>query len=212
MINVYRILAVALSATLLAQTSSAQIQGMSEVPDVGKSPDWVIAIHGGAGSASRADLSADAVMELAADTKRVGSHVDALKKAVVAQSAAHLDALDAHMRQRAAFWNVGPVKVEWSELEKKASKVVPRPTALVKQNGYRGYSEFMDAVPADKKKEFPYNRRSVGNTRELNLLINGKNSVLDIKSLLDAQTQTTSELEAIFNYLEILKLAGLIEF
>jgi hypothetical protein len=154
----------------------------------------------------------DTVMELADDTKRVGSHVEALKKAASAQGAAHLAALDSHMRQRAAFWKIGPVKVEWSEQEKKAAKVIPRPTALVKQNGYRGYSEFVDAVPADKKKEFPYNRRSVGNTRELNLLINGKNSVLDIKSLLDAQTQTKSELGAIFNYLEVLKLAGLIEF
>jgi hypothetical protein len=60
----------------------------------------------------------------------------------------------------------------------------------VKENGYRGYSEFIDAVPADKKKEFPYNRRNVGNTRELNLLINGKNSVLDIQHLLDAQSQS----------------------
>ena len=67
MINVYRILAVAFSATLLAQTAIAQVEGISEVPDVGKSPDWVIAIHGGAGSASRADLSADAEKQLAAD-------------------------------------------------------------------------------------------------------------------------------------------------
>jgi hypothetical protein len=154
----------------------------------------------------------DTVMELAADTKRVGTHVVALKKSVESLSAAHLSALDAHMRQRAAFWRVEPIKVEWSELEQKAAKIVPRPTAKITANGYRGYSEFIDAVPDEKKKEFPYDRRSLGNTRELNLLINGKNSVLDIQHLLDAQAESKSDLKAVFNYLEILKLAGLIEF
>ena len=52
----------------------------------------------------------------------------------------------------------------------------------------------------------------MGNTRELNLLINGRNSILDIQRLLDAQVQNRSDLAAIFNYLEILKLAGLIEY
>jgi hypothetical protein len=154
----------------------------------------------------------DTVTELADDTKRVGGHVAALKKSVESLRAAHLATLDAHMRQRAAFWKVEPVKTVWSEMEQKAAKIVPRPTARVKENGYRGYSEFINAVPADKKKEFPYDRRTVGNTRELNLLINGKNSVLDIQHLLDAQSKNKSDLNAIFNYLQILKLAGLIEF
>ena len=52
----------------------------------------------------------------------------------------------------------------------------------------------------------------VNNTRELNLLINGKNSVLDIQHQMDAQSRSRSDLKAIFNYLEILKLAGLIEY
>jgi len=154
----------------------------------------------------------DSVLELATDKKRVSEHVEALKKSVKSQGAAHLATIDAHMRQRAASWNAAPVKIEWSELEQKAAKIVPRPTARVKENGYRGYSEFIDAVPDEKKKEFPYNRRSVGNTRELNLLINGRNSVLDIQHLLDAQAQRKSDLQAIFNYLEILKLAGLIDY
>lgn len=154
----------------------------------------------------------DTVTELADDTKRVSRHVAALKKSVGSLAAAHLAAIDAHMNQRAAFWRIDPVKVELTELEREAAGVVPRPTAKVKENGYRGYSEFINAVPADKKKEFPYDRRTVGNTRELNLLINGKNSVLDIKHLLDAQSQSKSDLKAVFNYLEILKLAGLVEY
>jgi beta-aspartyl-peptidase (threonine type) len=46
-------------------TSAAQ----TEVPDVGKSPEWVIAIHGGAGSTTRDDLSADREEEIRADLR-----------------------------------------------------------------------------------------------------------------------------------------------
>ena len=65
--TVIRLLAVALLAMAPAQPSAAQIDGQSEAPDVGKSPDWVIAIHGGAGSTTRAGLSADAEAQLLAD-------------------------------------------------------------------------------------------------------------------------------------------------
>ena len=34
-------------------------QGTTEIPDVGTKPDWVIAIHGGAGNTTRANLSAE---------------------------------------------------------------------------------------------------------------------------------------------------------
>jgi beta-aspartyl-peptidase (threonine type) len=34
-------------------------QGTTEIPDVGAKPDWVIAIHGGAGNTTRANLSAE---------------------------------------------------------------------------------------------------------------------------------------------------------
>lgn len=46
---------------------------------------------------------------------------------------------------------------------------------------------------------------------ELNLHINGQNSVHDIKKMVDGQKGTTSDLQSIFNYIEILKLAGLVE-
>lgn len=154
----------------------------------------------------------DTVIELADDEERVGGYIEALKKSTEALGAAHLDTLEAHMRQRAAFWGAEPAEIKLSEMEQKAAGIFPKPTALVKANGYRGYNEFINKVPAEAKKDFPYNRRNLGNSRELQLLVNGKNSVLDIKHMLDAQYPTESDLQAIFNYLEILKLAGLVEF
>jgi hypothetical protein len=42
------------------------------------------------------------------------------------------------------------------------------------------------------------------------LLINGKNSVLDIKNMLDVQSERQADLQDILNYVETLKTAGLV--
>ena len=65
--TVHRLLTVAFVAAALTHPSVGHAQGISEVPDVGESPDWVIAIHGGAGSTTRAELSADTEKEMLAD-------------------------------------------------------------------------------------------------------------------------------------------------
>ena len=49
------------------------------------------------------------------------------------------------------------------------------------------------------------------NTSELQHLIDGRHSALDIKVMLDAQSQTLTDLQAVLNYLEVLKAAGLVE-
>jgi predicted transcriptional regulator len=57
---------------------------------------------------------------------------------------------------------------------------------------------------------YAYERGAIANTGELQLLIDGRRSALDIKHALDAQYATTSDLQAVLNHLEILELAGLI--
>jgi len=103
------------------------------------------------------------------------------------------------------------VRIRMTDLERRASRMIPRPTALVTQDGYGGWREYLNAVSAEARQQYPYSGSDIANTGELNLLINGQNSVLDIKKLLDGQNRTTSDLQAIFNYIEILKLAGLVE-
>ena len=69
----------------------------------------------------------------------------------------------------------------------------------------------MTQVSEEDRARFPYDRRSIASTSEVELLINGTFSVLDIKKMLDAQYNRTSDLQAIINYIEILKLAGLVD-
>ena len=79
----------------------------------------------------------------------------------------------------------------------------------MKRGGYTGWREHLNAVGADVRAQFPTD--GLASTSELQLLIDGEHSVLDIKKMLDAQMRTPSPLQSIFNYLEILKVAGLVE-
>ncbi|MFZ2055082.1 MAG: hypothetical protein WAU81_12920 [Candidatus Aminicenantales bacterium] len=51
----------------------------------------------------------------------------------------------------------------------------------------------------------------MGNTAELQCLINGSRSILDIKKMLDAQSPRKASLEYMINYIQVLRLAGLVE-
>jgi hypothetical protein len=151
------------------------------------------------------------VLELAKNKTAVGSYVAKMQKTIDAVGAAHMEALKAHMETVSKNLGVKPVKILWTELEKKAAKMIPKPTAKVKENGYRGYLEFIRKVPAEESKKYPYSRRDIGSTSELQCLINGKRSILEIKNMLDAQYSRESKLQAVINYIQILKLAGLVE-
>jgi len=152
----------------------------------------------------------DSVNELAENKTAVGNYVTQMQKTIDAVGAAHMAVLNTHMESVAKKLEVKPVKVEWTELEKKAAKMIPKPTAKVKEKGYRGYMEFVRKVPKEENKKYPYSRGDIGSTSELQCLIDGKRSVLDIKHMLDAQYSRESKLQSVINYIQILKLAGLV--
>lgn len=151
------------------------------------------------------------VTELASDAGRVGSYVRTMQETIDRVAQAHLAALETHMQAVATKLGVQPVRLRMSDLERRASRMVPRQTALVKRDGYGGWEDHLEQVPAVVRQQFPYDDDAIASTNEVNLLIDGKNSVLDIKKALDAQNKTTSDLQAIINYVEVLRAAGLVE-
>lgn len=156
----------------------------------------------------------DSVLELARGQAELAASVAQLKKAVDGVGAAEIAALDAQMSAAARRLAVKPVTVVLTDAEKKAAKIVPRPTAKIRANGYGEYRKLIDAVPAADKAKYPVRGKDliISNPSELQLLVNGKHSLLDIKKMLDAQSERKSTLPAIENQLQILKLAGLVEF
>jgi hypothetical protein len=154
------------------------------------------------------------VLELAPGDASLSGHIAKMAKAVDGVGAAGLAALDAHRAAVAQKLGAKLAPVVLTDLEKKAARIVPRPTAKVRQDGYREYQKYITAVPAAERAKYPVQGKDlvISNQAELQLLINGRRSALDIKKMLDAQNARRSTLQAVLNQLEILKLAGLVEW
>jgi len=151
----------------------------------------------------------ESTLELATDQARVGAYVEKMKGTIDAIGAAHLAALETHMQAAAARLGTQPVRLQTTDLERQASRIVPRQTALVKQDGYRGWQQRLSGVSQEVRERYPYGRV---NTTEIQLLVDGRHTAVDIKTMLDAQSESTTDLQSVINYLEVLKAAGLVEF
>jgi aminopeptidase YwaD len=150
----------------------------------------------------------ETILQLAVDKKKVGEYVSATMKSVDQIAKTELDVIERHMKSTADALHTEPVSVQLSPLEKKASKMVPKTTEKVKANGYGGYREFLPRTQGVR------GQRSDGprfDRNELQLLVNGKNSILDIKKMLDAQSERKADLQGVLDYVETLKNAGLVE-
>ncbi len=157
----------------------------------------------------------DTLLELASNRAKVAAYIAKMKGSIEGIASAHLAAIQAHMEAVAARLGTKPVAVVLSDLEKTAARMIPRPTAKVKAEGYRGYTKYIDQVPKEEKSQYPYSQFGqgdiVGNTSELHCLINGTHTILDIKRMLDAQSARKASLQQVMNYIQILRLAGLVE-
>jgi aminopeptidase YwaD len=154
------------------------------------------------------------VAELAPASRDLAARIGQLAKAVEGVGAAALSALEAHGASTAEALGakLGPIAL--TDLEKRAAKLVPRPRAKVREGGYREYQKYISAVPAAERAKYPTSGKdlAVASSSELQLLVNGRHSALDIKKMLDAQHDRRSSLQAVVNSLEILRLAGLVEW
>ena len=154
------------------------------------------------------------ILELAPGDSSLSGHLAKMAKAVDGVGAAGLAALDAHRAAVAQKLGAKPLPLVLTALEKKAGKIIPRPTAKVRQDGYREYQKYITAVPAAERAKYPVQGKdlAIASPGELQLLINGRHSALDIRKMLDAQNERRSTLQAVLNQLEFLKLAGLVEW
>jgi aminopeptidase YwaD len=154
----------------------------------------------------------DSILELATNKAAVGQYIKQMQKTIDTIGKTHLSALQTHMVAVANRLEIQPVRIQLSEMEKRAAKIIPKPLALIKEGGYREYRNHIDQIPKEESDKYPYGRDGISSTSELQCLINGKRSALDIKNMLDVQYERKSNLESVVNYLQILKLAGLISF
>jgi len=146
----------------------------------------------------------ETVNELAVDKARVAAHVLALQKTIDQTGAAQLAAIDTHMKAAAASLKVAPVVLKPTDLELKASVIIPKQTPKVTANGYQGYRDALP--PATELAKF----RGL-DTAELQRLVNGKQNLFDMKKMLEAQAPGPADLQLIIDYVNVLAKAGLVE-
>lgn len=162
-------------------------------------------------TAGNEKVTLESILELAEDKKAVAGYVDKMKRTIDAVSAAHVAAIDAHIAATAVRLGAEPVERKLTELEQRASRLVPVKSSKVLEIGYGEHRKLIGEVPKEEKDKRPYSWRAIASTGELQTLINGKRNVLEIKETLDAQYTRTSDLQSVLNYIEILELAGLVE-
>jgi hypothetical protein len=139
--------------------------------------------------------------------KYLGKQLDQLENIY----SSNLKMLAEQMKTQSSLISAPVVKLEASEKEKEAIKIIPVPTSKVTENGYRGYGKFMSELSSEIKEKYPYYSLS-RTSSELERLCDGKRNALEIKKMIDVQYPFNVELEDVLNYIELLKLSGLVTY
>ena len=147
------------------------------------------------------------VTELARGDRNLRNYVSSLDKDITKSGKEMEKRLFSYYEHTAKAMNLKAVKPSLNSSERKARKITPKPTALVK--GYMGTTiPSTDLISKETEKEFS----AIGKKkiRELRRLIDGKRNALEITQTLDAQFESPTEAQDVLNYLELLKLSGLV--
>jgi len=152
----------------------------------------------------------ETVQELAPTSATLKAGIAKLIASVDATGKATLAVFDSYAGTKALSLGIASTSFKPTETETRAKTIVPKPTPLVTQNGYRGYSQIISKLDPSIREKYPIKGRFL-DAQELCRLCNGRNSALDIKKLLDAQMKSGEvELQDVINYIYILKEAGLV--
>ncbi|MGQ9619415.1 MAG: M28 family peptidase [Bacteroidales bacterium] len=150
------------------------------------------------------------IQELAPGSAPLQSGISKITTSVDAAGKSALAAFDSYALSKAQSLGIASIAFKPSDTETRAKALIPKPTPLVTQNGYRGYSQIVMKLDPSVRAKYPLKGRNL-DTQELGRLCNGKNSASDIKKLLDAQLKTGEvELQDVINYIYILREAGLV--
>jgi hypothetical protein len=95
-------------------------------------------------------------------------------------------------------------------LEKMYQTIIPSLIIDPRDLGYEGYNDKLDNLSDEVKNK--YKASGVADVSEAARLINGKNSLMEIKHIIDSQNRGETSIEGLQNYVNLLKEAGLVRF
>lgn len=103
-----------------------------------------------------------------------------------------------------------PYSYREGNAEKEASKIIPRLLIDYRDSGYRGYQSIIGRIPQEEMANI--NLREIADPQEALKLINGINSLLDIKFILDSQYSRETSLAVLTGFFNGLRKAGVTDF
>lgn len=155
------------------------------------------------------EMTLKSISELAPSSARLKELLDQQARALRDASEAQIVNLIKTAGYRADDFGMAKLIVTQTNEEKRAAGIIPTliidPTDL----GYEGYNEKIQKLSTEMKEKF--RATGIADISEAAKLINGKNSLLDIKFLIDCQNKNESSLTGLENYLNQLKEAGIIK-
>lgn len=162
------------------------------------------------GVAAGEGMTLKSVAELAPSSTRLNDLLEQQSKSIRDASEAQISNLIKTAGYRADDFGMAKLSVVQSNEEKRASAIVPSLLIDPRDLGYEGYIQKIDKLSQEIKDKLRVT--GVADATEAAKLINGKNSLLDIKYLIDSQNKAESSLSGIENYMNQLKAAGIIKF
>jgi aminopeptidase YwaD len=147
--------------------------------------------------------------ELVSNSGSFNPYLIKLAASIDASGKASVSAFESYAEMKAKTLGLPGLNFKPTDLELKATTIIPKVTDLVTEKSYRGYGEVLTKLDPKVKEKYPVTGRGM-DTQELGRLCNGKNSAMDIKKLLDTQGRTATDLQDVINYIYTLKEAGLV--
>lgn len=156
------------------------------------------------------EMTLKSVTELAPSSARLKDLLDQQSKSLKDFSEVQISNLIRTAGYRADDFGMAKLTVISTNEEKRTDGIIPSLVIDLRELGYEGYNQKLDNLSREIKDK--YRVTGVADASEAAKLINGKNSLLDIKYLIDCQNQNESSLSGLENYMNQLREAGIIRF
>ena len=156
------------------------------------------------------EMTLKSVSELAPSGARLKDLLEQQSKSLKDVSEAQISNLIKTAGYRADDFGMAKLTVAPTNEERRAAGIVPVLIIDLRDLGYKGYNQKLNNLSMEVKGK--YKVTGVADVSEAAKLINGKNSLLDIKYLIDCQNKNESSLTGLENYMNQLREAGIIRF
>jgi aminopeptidase YwaD len=156
------------------------------------------------------EMTLKSVGELAPSSSRLKDLLEQQSKSLKDLSEAQIGILIKTAGYRADDFGMAKLTLVSTNEERRAAGIIPELIIDLRDLGYEGYNQNIDKLSKEIKDR--YTITGVADDLEAAKLINGKNSLLDIKYLLDCQNKIETSLSGLESYLNLLREAGIIRF